>query len=250
MNQSQSKQSDKPIVNEYSSEVFKRKKTQDPDAATLPSQRSIQSKASVYSNRDVQSAFEDLTLEERKQHFGTFYGLLRVKTKSELRFSKKTKQELKRKFLKHSKLGINQQSFKQSTNEQPINDLTDRSARTRATSVGGPVNVMAHVTPQHIKKMQSVRLMHKEQFRLFFGLLGQGSNPFISDRIFKIADTDQDQHINFEEFLTIIDIYQNGSVEEKNEFSFALFDENFDGEMCFDDMYKVMKKFVSNWSTL
>lgn len=85
---------------------------------------------------------------------------------------------------------------------------------------------------------------------MFFGLLGQGSNPFLSDRIFKIADTDQDQHINFEEFLTIIDIYQNGSIEEKNEFSFALFDENFDGEMCFDDMYKVMKKFVSNWSTL
>ena len=41
-----------------------------------------------------------------------------------------------------------------------------------------------------------------------------------------MADQDQDQHINFEEFATIIDIYQNGTVEERNEFSFSLFDEN------------------------
>lgn len=88
---------------------------------------------------------------------------------------------------------------------------------------------MSHVTPKHIKAMSSTRLMHKEQFRLFFGLLGQGNHPFLSDRIFKIADTDQDMHINFEEFCTIIDIYMSGSVEEKNEFSFSLFDLNFTG---------------------
>ena len=30
--------------------------------------------------------------------------------------------------------------------------------------------------------------MHKDQFRVFFGLLGQGSNPFLSDRIFGMVD--------------------------------------------------------------
>jgi Ca2+-binding EF-hand superfamily protein len=80
--------------------------------------------------------------------------------------------------------------------------------------------------PATMKKMQSTRLMHKTQFREFFGLLGQGSNPFLSDRIFRMADQDQDNHINFDEFATIIDIYQNGSIEERNEFSFSLFDEN------------------------
>ena len=106
------------------------------------------------------------------------------------------------------------------------------------------------ITPEHIKSMQNVRLMHKEQFRLFFGLLGQGSNPFLSDRIFKMADQDQDNHITFDEFATIIDIYQNGTVEEKNEFSFSLFDENQDGYVTLEDMYIVMKKFMFHWSTL
>lgn len=98
--------------------------------------------------------------------------------------------------------------------------------------------------------MQGTRLMHLEQFRQIFGLLGQGSNPFFSDRIFKLADQDRDQHVTFEEFATIIDIYQNGTVEEKNEFSFAMFDENQDGYISFDDMYTVMRKFMSHWSSL
>ena len=47
-----------------------------------------------------------------------------------------------------------------------------------------------------------------------------------------------------------MDIYQNGDVDEKYEFSFALFDENQDGMISLDDMYKVMKKFTAHWSTL
>ena len=109
---------------------------------------------------------------------------------------------------------------------------------------------MATVTPAHIKKMHNVRLMNKDNFRCFFGLLGQGSNPFLSDRIFKLADQDFDQHINFYEFATVIDIYQNGEINEKNEFSFSLFDEDYDGKISFNDMYLVMKKFMSHWSTL
>jgi hypothetical protein len=41
---------------------------------------------------------------------------------------------------------------------------------------------------EHIKKFSKIRLMHLEQFRQFFGLLGQGTNPFLSDRIFRLAD--------------------------------------------------------------
>jgi Ca2+-binding EF-hand superfamily protein len=65
-----------------------------------------------------------------------------------------------------------------------------------------------------------------------------------------LADQDRDLHISFEEFATIIDIYQNGETEEKNEFSFALFDENLDGYVNFEDMYLVMKKFMGHWSSL
>jgi len=48
--------------------------------------------------------------------------------------------------------------------------------------------VQENMEPAVMKKMQSTRLMHKTQFREFFGLLGQGSNPFLSDRIFRMAD--------------------------------------------------------------
>ena len=48
--------------------------------------------------------------------------------------------------------------------------------------------VQENMEPALIKKMRSMRLMHKTQFRDFFGLLGQGSNPFLSDRIFRMAD--------------------------------------------------------------
>jgi Ca2+-binding EF-hand superfamily protein len=65
-----------------------------------------------------------------------------------------------------------------------------------------------------------------------------------------MADQDRDMHITWEEFATIIDIYQNGSIEEKNEFSFSLFDENQDGLISLEDMYIVMKKFMSHWSSL
>lgn len=92
--------------------------------------------------------------------------------------------------------------------------------------------------------------MNLDQFRDFFGFLGQGSNPFMSDRIFILADSDIDGYIQFEEFATILDIYQNGSNEEKNEFSFALYDEDLDGKISFEDMYHVMKKFMSHWSAL
>ena len=72
----------------------------------------------------------------------------------------------------------------------------------------------------------------------------------MSDRIFQLADQDRDLHITFEEFATVLDIYQNGDTEVKNEFSFALFDENLDGLINFEDMYLVMKKFMGHWSSL
>ena len=45
-------------------------------------------------------------------------------------------------------------------------------------------------------------------------------------------------------------IYQHGNVDEKNEFSFALFDEDQDGKIDLNDMYRVMEKFTAHWSTL
>lgn len=173
---------------------------------------------------------QDGTITEQMTQFFDIYQLLRVKKKDELGFSKKTRIELKKKFMKLSHVGL----------KQVQSDFKMDSMK----------STNFNLSPRHYKALQNTRLMHKEQFRLFFGLLGQGSNPFLSDRIFKLADQDRDMHITFEEFATIMDIYQNGSVEEKNEFSFSLFDENQDGLISLEDMYVVMKKFMSHWSTL
>lgn len=68
------------------------------------------------------------------------------------------------------------------------------------------------------------RRMSKKQFRECMGLLGLESNSFLSDRIFEVVDSDKDEFITFEQFLTIMDTLINGEEDEKHEFSFALLD--------------------------
>jgi Ca2+-binding EF-hand superfamily protein len=102
----------------------------------------------------------------------------------------------------------------------------------------------------HIQKFQNTRLMQLTQFRKYFGFLGQSANPFLPDSIFRLADTDRDGHITFEQFATIIDIYHNGDLDEKNEFSFGLLDEACAGEITFEELRHVAKKFQAHYASL
>lgn len=58
------------------------------------------------SSLNVSEYFTEMTIEESQAEFFKIYKLLRVKKKEELGFSKKTRAELKKKFLKLSKVGV------------------------------------------------------------------------------------------------------------------------------------------------
>lgn len=103
---------------------------------------------------------------------------------------------------------------------------------------------------KHIRKFDSVRMLHVEQFRVCFGFLGHTAHPFLPDSIFRLADSDRDGHITFEQFATIMDIYHNGSADEKSEFSFGLLDESGDGVITYEEMRHVMQKFMAHWASL
>ena len=151
---------------------------------------------------------------------------MQVKNTNELRFNKAAITELKKKFVKSSKLGIDPVFAMELKNKQTIlnpnssikkanqisdsdsdSDLDDgKSTSTIARKISSRAPKF-QLTQDHIMKLKNTRLMHKKDFRSFFGLLGSGANPFLSDRIFHLADQDHDQHVSFEEFATIIDIY-------------------------------------------
>jgi hypothetical protein len=45
--------------------------------------------------------------------------------------------------------------------------------------------------------VQAAVMMSKSQFGEVMGVLGVQSKSFVSERIFSVADTDRDEHINF-----------------------------------------------------
>lgn len=92
-----------------------------------------------------------------------------------------------------------------------------------------------------------IRKMSKKQFRACMGLLGLDSNAFLADRIFEVVDTDKDHHINFPQFTTIMDTLNNGTEDEKLEFSFALLDVQDTGYLGFDEFKDIISKFIANF---
>jgi Ca2+-binding EF-hand superfamily protein len=92
--------------------------------------------------------------------------------------------------------------------------------------------------------------MSKEQFRKNMGLLGIDSNPFIANRIFEVVDTDKDHHINFVEFVTIMDTMLHGEQDEKYEYSFALFDIYDSGYFAFEEFKESISKFIAHFNSM
>lgn len=79
------------------------------------------------------------------------------------------------------------------------------------------------------------------------GLLGLESNAFLSDRIFEVVDSDNDQFISFAQFATIMDTLINGEEDEKHEFSFSLLDVYDSGYFDFEEFKEIITKIIAHW---
>jgi Ca2+-binding EF-hand superfamily protein len=82
------------------------------------------------------------------------------------------------------------------------------------------------------------------------GLLGQQQQAYLADRIFEVFDSDKDGYIDIQAFISIMDVLCNGTEDEKHMFSFALMDQNYNGEISFDEFYDYFFKVISHWSSL
>lgn len=61
-----------------------------------------------------------------------------------------------------------------------------------------------------------------DQFRQTMGVLGLTDDHFISDRMFRVFDTDQDERLSFSEFASALAIMLRGSEDEKLALSFHM----------------------------
>lgn len=82
------------------------------------------------------------------------------------------------------------------------------------------------------------------------GILGQQENAFLADRIFEVFDINKDGVLTFDEYLQIMDVLCNGTETEKNQFSFALMDEERNGYINFKEFQCYFTKVLSHWSSL
>ena len=92
--------------------------------------------------------------------------------------------------------------------------------------------------------------MHRDQFRLQMGLLGQQQHPFLADRIFEVFDRDAKGRLTFEEFASIMDVLINGNEDERYMFSFALMDIDKTGSISFDEFFNYFAKVIAHWNSL
>ena len=82
------------------------------------------------------------------------------------------------------------------------------------------------------------------------GILGQQENAFLADRIFEVFDVSKSGMITFEQYAKIMDVLCNGTDEEKNQFSFALMDDQRNGYINFREFHSYFTKVLSHWSSL
>ena len=72
----------------------------------------------------------------------------------------------------------------------------------------------------------------------------------MADRIFDVFDSKKEGYLEFSQFTAIMDVLCNGTDDEKNQFSFALMDENGNGSLSFQEFYEYISQVISHWSSL
>ena len=63
-------------------------------------------------------------------------------------------------------------------------------------------------------------------------------------------DSRKEGYLVFSQFTAIMDVLCNGTDDEKNQFSFALMDENGNGSLSFQEFYDYISQVISHWSSL
>ncbi|XP_054710517.1 neuronal calcium sensor 1-like [Uloborus diversus] len=84
--------------------------------------------------------------------------------------------------------------------------------------------------------------MTKEEFKHIYGQFFPSGDPtrFV-DYVFNVFDIDKNGVITFKEFILAISITTRGTIEEKLNWAFSLYDFDSDGYVTRDEMYDIVK---------
>lgn len=99
----------------------------------------------------------------------------------------------------------------------------------------------------------SGQLTRDEFKKIYAHFFPRGDSSHFADHVFRHFDSDQNQYISFEEFLTGLSIISKGSLDEKLNWAFGLYDTNGDGYITKEEMLEIVTaiyKMIGNVTTM
>ncbi len=94
--------------------------------------------------------------------------------------------------------------------------------------------------------------MQIKSFREMMGLGGgdEGQGRQLSERIYRVLDTDRDGKVSFREYISYLNIMIHGDQQSKNDYTYSLIDIDKNGSFDRPAFSTLMKLFVGLWSNV
>ncbi|ODV93898.1 hypothetical protein PACTADRAFT_51646 [Pachysolen tannophilus NRRL Y-2460] len=100
-----------------------------------------------------------------------------------------------------------------------------------------------------LRDCPSGQLTKEEFIKIYKQFFPFGDPTEFSNYVFKVFDVDNNNLIDFKEFITALSITSRGTLEEKLIWAFQLYDLDNDGKITYDEMLSIVKsiyKMIGN----
>ncbi|XP_033640019.1 EF-hand calcium-binding domain-containing protein 1-like isoform X2 [Asterias rubens] len=102
---------------------------------------------------------------------------------------------------------------------------------------------LGKVNPARPDKLERTQV--REQLHVKFGV----TDDLILDRIVRVFDTDSDNYVSQSEWLHGLSIFLRGTIEEKKQFCFKVYDLNDDGFITKEEVFNLLKNSMAKLQT-